>query len=605
MLLKALQSHSQISHHVETSHSTEETVTKIKSDGYLGLYVPTNRLLDALGTNASPVHEPYVRLFVAYAWEALRAGRHLSELGPGLVAPGYWRNIGRAVTAYVEGIDELEDSVTEMSLESSLFGVLVSLDRGEVRYTLGASPSVAFPQLAEAARQMSDVWSDATILYLLDDVSTRNLSRDDIGRLLGTLLFAHPHCAFKMTTEVQTMELLLKSPGLIETARVGRDYDTFDLATKVVDRLTDGNGVEFVERILESRSHIYPRHPPLSPRQLLGEEKLEDIARSIATAGESARQKKAVYRGINALTALCVGDIGDILKIYESIITHYDSSSPISFERQSGEFQQYCSKQLYHLNRRKGELKDFALSFAQAAHRLLVKSAQSSGAGKRRELRQYTQLYVRVTTGNMDWQFEKLRELIDAGVFVLRRGPDVPRTKTRDSNPTHHFILTYRKLYGVSSYIGLSNRDRFELSGDDLIAWLENPADGADILGRNLGLIGDGESEAGDSRGRADERVHRVDDSSGNQDGRRMVENRQLAMVLGADSEPTMRSLQIGPFGTLDNGDYLPSSSNMPEVMEISNIDDVKHAKVVITSLGFEDRAVVSAERVLSVARPE
>ena len=70
----------------------------------------------------------------------------------------------------------------------------------------------------------------------------------------------------------------------------------------------------------------------------------------------------------------------------------------------------------------------------------------------------------------------------------------MPRTKTRDSNPTHQFILTYRKLYGLSSFIGLSNRDRFELSGQDLIAWLKDPANGADILGRNLGLREETES---------------------------------------------------------------------------------------------------------------
>ena len=377
MLLKAMQSHSQIIHHVEHAGDIDEAIVNIEHEGYVGLYVPTNRLLDTLGSTSGPIHEPYTRLFVAYALEAIRAARHLGELRPSVMSPGYWKYIGEVVTAYIKGTPRLSDAPTEATLENQLFAILVSLDRGEEQYTLAGSPAVVFPQLAEAVRSTSSVWANATVLYLLDDVSTRNLGESDIGELLGTLLFAHPYCAFKMTTEIQTLELLLKSPGLVETARIGRDYDTFDLAAKVIDRLNNRKGIEFVERILASRSQFYPKHPPYSPRRLLGEVSLEQIAREIATTSPNAPQKKQVYRGINALTALCVGDIGDILKIYEAILTHFDGSSlPISSEKQSGEFQEYCSKQLYHLNRRKGELKDFALAFAGAAHRLLVQSSK-------------------------------------------------------------------------------------------------------------------------------------------------------------------------------------------------------------------------------------
>ena len=610
MLLKALQSHSQISHYAETSGSIDEAIAGIEKDGYLGLYVPTNRLLDPLGTTPGPVHEPYVRLFVAYAREALLAARHLSELQPGLVTPGYWRGIGRAVTGYVKGASRLEDTPTEVALESELFSILVSLDRGDGLYTLGVSPAVAFPGLADAARRTSHVWADATVLYLLDDVSTRNLSQSDIGRLLGTLLFAHPHCAFKMTTEVQTMELLLKSPGLIETARVGRDYDTFDLAARVADRLTDRKGVEFVEKILTSRSAFYPKHPIHSPRQLLGEATLEQIARNIASTGADAPQRKAVYHGIQALTALCVGDIGDILKIYEAIITHYDGSPlPISFEQQSGEFQDYCSKQLYHLNRRRGELKDFAMSFAEAAHRLLVKSEAAPPTANRRQLRQYTQLYVRVTTGDMESQFEKLLELIDAGVFVLRGGPDVPRTKTRDSNPIQHFILTYRKLYGLSSYIGLSNRDRFELSGKDLIAWLTNPAAGAGVLGRNLGLrevVDATHQESMDDGESANVISVTPDQGTG-----LSKKNHRLQLPMTMPSVDEYREgVDYGRrehmLGGEASGNHRYARSRLPVISELKDIEnDANSIATVVTGLGFEDRALISSQRLFAMLKPE
>ena len=597
MLLKAMQSHSQIIHNVDNSSDIDEAIVKIEKEGYLGLYVPTNRLLDTLGSTPGPVHEPYARLFVAYALEAIRAAMHLGELKPGLVSPGYWQYIGKVVTAYIKGTSGLNEAPTETALESQLFAILVSLDRGEDRYTLAGSPAVAFPQLAEAVRSISSVWANATVLYLLDDVSTRNLGESDIAELLGTLLFAHPSCAFKMTTEVQTMELLLKSPGLVETARIGRDYDTYDLAAKVVDSLNNGKGIEFVERILASRARFYPKHPAHEPRKLLGEASLEQIARDIAATTPNAPQKKEVYRGINALTALCVGDIGDILKIYEAILTHFDGSTlPISFEKQSGEFQEYCSKQLYHLNRRKGELKDFALSFARAAHNLLVKSSKAAETSRRRQLRQHTQIYVRVTTGDMVWQFEKLRELVDAGVFVLRGGPDVPRTKTRDSNPTQHFILSYRKLYGLSSFIGLSNRDRFELSGEDLLAWLENPASGDRILGRNLGLAegqDDGERPTGDT-------VF----SNANPVPSDEKADRQLVMpmvmvnhqVAAADHEQLTNANNIQTATS-----YANSVSRLPIITEIEDIsDDSGSIATVVSALGFEDRTLTSAVRLFS-----
>ena len=611
MLLKALQSHSQISHHDENSADTDEAIANIRKDRYVGLYVPTNRLLDTLGSSPTSVHEPYVRLFVAYAWEGLRAARHLGELDAATLPPGYWRHIGRAVAAYVTGVSGLDDTPTELALENELFQILVSLDRGESAFKLGASPAVAFPALAEAVKRTSDVWADATVLFLLDDVSTRNLSESDIGKLLGTLLFAHPHCAFKMTTEVQTMELILKSPGLIETARVGRDYDTFDLSAKVVDKLNDRRGVEFVERILTSRAEFYPRHPALSPRQLLGEDSLKEIALDIATTSDNAPKRKGVYRGIKALTSLCVGDIGDILKIYEAIISHYDEGSPvpIPYDTQSGEFQGYCSKQLYHLNRRKGELKDFALAFAQAAHRLMVKSATAPKEANRGELRQYTQMYVRVTAGDMVWQFEKLRELIDAGVFVLRGGPDVPRTKTRDSNPTQHFILTYRKLYGLSSYIGLSNRDRFELSGKDLIEWLKNPQSGAEILGRNLGL---GNDSDGDKLGTVDDLGSSSGDASSPTNGTLHSENAtsgQFPMPMFPKARDIER-LGHGLRGPVESVPIEAGDGNtevrLPTIAEITNVETLNDSvATVVTSLGFEERARISSERLFSEIRPK
>jgi hypothetical protein len=136
---------------------------------------------------------------------------------------------------------------------------------------------------------------------------------------------------------------------------------------------------------------------------------------------------------------------------------------------------------------RRGELKDFARSFAEASHELLVKSlkeAKKNGKTAVR-LRQYSSIYVRVTTGDTGKQMAQLRELIDAGVFVFTGGS--PRTKTKDSDPILQFKLTFRRIYGLTNFIGLAERDRFELSGGSLEEWLANPGGGKEILMRNLG----------------------------------------------------------------------------------------------------------------------
>ena len=378
-------------------------------------------------------------------------------------------------------------------LERRLHALLVSLDRGESDHKLIANPAIAFPALAEAVQQASPAWETSTILFLLDDVSTRHLEEESIADLLGTLLFSDERCAFKLTTEGQTLELALKSPGLIERARADRDYEPFDLAARVNERLKHPRkGKKFLADILKLRAEQFDRHPDLKPAAVLGDTPLESVARHVAATDKTAGERKKTYWGLSVLTAVCVGDIGDVLNIYDSILrksTNSPSAFPIPAEVQNEAFQEYSSRRLYHLNRRKGELKDYAISFAEAAHDLLQRSAhaQKDGSPKRNRLRQYAQIYVRITAGDEQAQFDRLRELIDAGVFVLEGGVDAPRKKTRDADPISQFILTYRKLFGLTQYIGLAFSDRFELSGKQLQEWLFNPAGGKNILMKNLG----------------------------------------------------------------------------------------------------------------------
>ena len=192
-------------------------------------------------------------------------------------------------------------------------------------------------------------------------------------------------------------------------------------------------GKEFLSRILELRAAHYKKHPKARPSELLGDVALEDVARHIVETDRTAGERKTTYWGLSVLSAICVGDVGDVLNIYESMLRKADNGAGgggIPPNVQNEAFQEYSSRRLYHLNRRNGELKDYALAFAEAAHDLLQRSASSrrgvgeAAAGRRRRgrLRQYAQVYVRVTAGDEDAQFAKLRELIDAGVFVLESG---------------------------------------------------------------------------------------------------------------------------------------------------------------------------------------
>lgn len=593
MLLRALQFHARLSGHMESDDPDEKLIDRIRADGYVGLYLSARRLLDALGGEPDKLHEPYARLLIGYAREGVRAARHLAEVQNNALRPRWWEAIDSAVAEVVDepGDAGLTTSLSPEILERRLQAILFSLDRGESRHRLVANPAIAFPALAEAISKASSAWEGNKILFLLDDVSTRHLEEASIAELLGTLLFSDEHCAFKLTTEGQTLELALKSPGLVEKARADRDYEPFDLAARVNEKLKHPHeGKRFLGKILRQRAKEFKRHPPEEPERLLGDIALEDIARHIVATGRNAAERKETYWGLTALTAICVGDIGDILNIYDSMLRKAASSKQVEIPPgiQNEAFQEYSSRRLYHLNRRKGELKDYAMSFAEAAHDLLQRSARSanSSKSKRRRLRQYAQLYVRITTGDQQAQFMRLRELIDSGVFVLESGADSPRKKTRDADPISQFILTYRKLFGLTQYIGLAFSDRFELSGDQLQSWLFNPSEGKEILMRNLGgPLTSEESKPAPKLAPKRENSQRP---------------LQLSLMGESEEDDEREKDQTAP----DEGlkpDWKTLSERLPIIREISALSSEPEFSAVgaMLGLGFEERCLASTQSLL------
>lgn len=495
MLLRALDLHARAARLSDGAkiESPEQVVERIRTDGFVGLFVSAQRLLDLRHT-ATKVEHRLTRLFVNYSLQAARALMHMRDLDEGVVSPMAHTKLAEAVAGYLEGADDLTRSTSLEDLERRLERVAVLSSRGALPHEVKQAPAEVFQRLADAFRGCSPITATSTVFFLLDDVSTRYLELERVEELLSALLFQSPSCAFKFTSEWQTIELGLRSPGRIHPIRVDRDLSVFDLGADVFETINGigkDKGTDFVEQILRQRARYHVAHPKFGPRELLGDVALEQVAREIAVSSNTSRDRKQAYRGLSCLTNVCVGDIGDVIKLYEEILRRASAgkgrmSIPIPDAAQAECFQALSSRRIYDLNRRGGYYKNHALAFAEAAHELLVRSAKKmpKQPGAQQRLRQYSSIYVRVAADNqesLNLQIDKLRDLIDAGVFVYAGGS--PRSKTKDSNPIQQFKLSYRKIYGLAAYIGLSDRDRFELSGKDLLDWLMAPD--KDILLRN------------------------------------------------------------------------------------------------------------------------
>jgi len=600
MLLRALQFHARAA---RLPNDTEDAVIgRISSDKFVGLFVSATRLLDKYDGPADAIHEPYARLLVAYAVEAARALRHLEEIDRALVTPLHYHQLAGAVQDYLDVPDKFESAISLNELERRLLQALVRLSRGDEHYRLTGHPAAAFQHLAEAIRTSSTIWNNSYVLFLLDDVSTRYLKGDKIAELFSVLLFQNDACAFKLTSEAQTLAFL-KSPGQVEPAREGRDLSVFDLGAEVYGKIIGrqkGEGKDFVAKILDRRSRYYPNHPNLSPDKILGDLPLAKIAENIVSTSRTSRKNKEIYHGMTALARVCVGDIGDVISLYETMLKKDDGPKwPIRSATQSECFQDFCSRRLYDLNRRKGVLKDTALSFAEASHELLLKSSRDFAEHKteRQRLRQYMSIYVRITSGDTAFQYERLRDLVDSGVFVFAGGAGSPRTKMRDSDPIQQFKLTYRKIYGLSTLIGLAESDRFELSGDQLEEWLRNPKSGKDILLRNLGSNGENgfpEVDHGDEDATAREDNQEQSASSGTQQ-----ELFAEGIDITASSTSAMDQSEQESILTAWLNDKRP----VVQTLDAAQLGQINIDQIVL-GLGFEERTLESARRVLQATAP-
>jgi|GEM_PF-1157169 len=592
MLLKSLDFHARAFRGRQESSS--DVVSRLKKERFVGLFLACAKLLDQSSSAPNNLH---VRLLVGYALSALRISQHLRDLDRDLVDARFPNYIASSLDECLSESIKAPENISEFKLEELLVRTQLRLAQ-EDYLKLKSSPSNVFPIFADVFGKISpDVFGESHILFLLDDVSTRFISEETISELISALLFSSEKCSFKFTTEAQTLELVLKSPGRIEKANQGRDYTVFNLGSEV-SRLIRGkgsSGKKFVSDVLKKRGKYLLHEVRATPVQILGDQYLSTIAASIGKAFEKPEGRKKIYWGLSAVTNLCVGDVGEVIRLYEDILKHSQPGKyPVPAETQHKCFQHLCTSALHDVNRRDTKFKDHAIGFANAAHKLLRKSLLDAPNGSGR-IRQYAQVYVSISNGNQGWIFNEIRELIDAGIYTLDAATTAPRTKRVNADPVQQFILTYRKLYGLSTLIGLSYRDRFELSGVDLESWLRSPADAEDIFLRNEGG-GDEELEPEETL-YTEEVAEDSDDSGSKEKTSDPAEGgQQMEMALWADSVKIVENEPV-----LAPGEGVKDLGIVLQRFDFPNLPEIG---VVISGAGIEERSEASLQRILNASHP-
>lgn len=578
MLLQSVQFHARAT--LRGQETDAQALKRIAGDGYVGLFVSAQRLIPVGSSAKEPsANMLNARLLVAYAAAAARAIAHLSDLDGTSIAVGAPSIIAKAVADVITPAIPVAEPATIEQLERYLIDLLVRMSRSDSVFELATTPATAFPHLAEAVRSSASIWNGSQVLFLLDDVSTRYLDSNKIEELLSALIFQHPVCAFKLTSEAQTIFLTLKSPGKVHPASAGRDFQIFDLGAEVYETLKrPGGGKAFISDVLRARAKFYSGHPNVLPGDVLGDIDLESIAKAIVSTQPTSTDRKRLYWGLSALTGVCVGDIGSVIQIYQQILARRGKALPVLPQIQNDAFQDFCARYLYHLDRRGSDLKAVAMSFAEASYQLLMQSGKEPGT---KRLRQYNSIYIRITSGDEDEQMKRLRDLVDAGVFVFTGA--APRTKTRDSNPMKQFQLTYRKIYGLVNFIGLAERDRFELSGDGLQAWLAEPARGKELLVKNLAKRELAEQPEG---------VEEVTDAK----PRTFERSTPVQLMLPEHTTPTTTSTRAPGFEK--------SPILLPAVSRVTVDTLPPRVDTLVVGLGFEERTAVSFERMLERVAP-
>lgn len=587
MLLRSLELHARIISAQNTSDDDAIAKETLIRDGYLGIWASARHLGDGGfdpdedKSDAIVVGDFFARLFLVYARRICDALNHLADSFPGTVDSQAAHRLGATVFGQISRENPLTrtSSLDELQNQLVMDAELWSSDKSKIQ--LVTEPWNAFVLLAQAVQSVLKNMQSPQILFLLDDVSTRYLQPSQIELVVSTLLVQDPACAFKITSETQTFFLSIKSPAQINQASDERDYISFDLGSKVLDQLKNHRqGEEFLNDILSKRMHaIGGEFSKIPPKQILGDVSLVQIAEEICESTMKGGRPKKVYRGFSALRGVCIGDLGSVIALYQDILKCATKEQVrVPDGKQHDVFQTFCSNQLFQLNNRDGQaktdfsLKKVALEFAEAAHDEMISSYKNDSD----RIRQVTSLNVTLEEGNSE-QAKKLLELVDAGVFALHPRKLTTRTKkSNGSDPILQFQLSFRKILGVSRQIGFSNRDRFELTGKELVAWLTGEEGW-----KNLRAYTRRNSESTEPGLEADQ-----DHENALPDKKTPIQEELNLVIPECIKEPAAK----------------PIPTPIIQELDLSNIGNIDN---LIVSLGFEDRCFKSAKRIAEATRPK
>jgi len=438
-----------------------QLIARVAEEPFVGLFVSCSALLR--GPKPELVDAPVARTFLAFAREIVRGveASALTEIGS--VNYGELRPFADLVARMVPWFTPPLDGAHIWELSRSLSEALSSSVNGHGVET-ELAPLVMFEELARSTRSLVDIWAKKVLLFLLDDVSTRVLQLQNVNDLMSQLCIQSPLFGFKISTESQTVELRTEGGG---PALSGRDFKPFDLGSDVLAHLGGREGARFVGTILERRAAITDAAPTQAAKDILGSQTMEHLATTIRTSSAGT----AVYWGLETLSGMCVGDIGDILQLYETILDRGAGKPlPIAKEIQHKAAIELAESKLRSLAMRKEWLYSHAIAFAQASHRELKRSGGRN--------RQFTRIHINIDPGDAEQFFPRILELVDAGVFVFIGGQ--ARSKGGGAGPVLQFKLAYRKLLGLPSRLPLSDRERFEPeTASELAEWLMNPKSAA------------------------------------------------------------------------------------------------------------------------------
>lgn len=436
-----------------------QAASRLAEQRQMGLWVSCAHLVrgprERIGADSMP------RLFLAYAREATRAVLQCETFGIGRVNYSVVDELGHLVASVIPYFELPDDPQAASRLEVALDRAILMDPPADV---VSSFPALeVFTRLAKVAASLVDVWQGHLVLFMLDDVSKRYVREGDLNDLLAQLCLKSEHFGFKISTETQTQLMYLPSG---KAAIEGRDYQVFNLGAAVLEELKQ-NGADFVNQVLYRRNQLIPSLADRLPSATLENQSLMSIAQNIREvhgAPNTVSRKRAYrYGGLTALSRICVGDIGDVVQLYRAMLARKPRGK-ISIAEQSAVLMDESASRLMGVIALGGTRYAHTAAFGTASHNELIARLD--------RVRQYSDVFIEFD-GSDEALFNEVMALVDDGVFVITGFHQ--RTKNVTVGPVNQISLRYRKLLGLSFGIPLANRDRFELTGPDVSAWVTSP----------------------------------------------------------------------------------------------------------------------------------